>query len=214
MNTILVIDDDEWLRSSLVVSLRNHGYLTIDAADGAAGLARAESRRPDLVLCDVNLPDIDGYEVLRQLRSQPATSAIPLILMTGNTEQNDMRHSMEEGADDYLPKPIEEATLLKAVQMRLSRKRAVEAQAREVSSRLLAIFDATPNLLLVTIFDAATEELVYLNPAGRKMLGVGEDEELGQIQILEFFRDKEGSGSPGPRFAGGGAIAGPPDGRG
>jgi signal transduction histidine kinase len=193
MHIILVIDDDDWLRASILATLGKNGFMTIEAGDGSAGVALARSHKPDLVLCDVNLPGIDGYEVLRLMRSQPVTSGIPLILMTGAIEANDVRHSMELGADDYLPKPIATQTLLRAVRMRIARRTAVELQIQELSSRLLAIVDATPNL--VTVLEAATGELVYLNPAGRAMLAVGSDEKIGEIIIEDHFQDKDGSRS-------------------
>ena len=106
MKKILVIDDDEALRRMVGVVLRKSGYQTLEAGNAEAGLDLVRAEIPDLVLSDVNMGGLDGYGLLRTLRGEPEMSAIPFILMTGEASKADLRHGMEQGADDYLPKPF------------------------------------------------------------------------------------------------------------
>jgi two-component system NtrC family sensor kinase len=184
MRKILIIDDDSSLRSLMATALRGNGFGIIEAADGAEGLALARQHVPDLVLSDVNMEGLDGYGFLEQLRAQTATSAIPVILMTGASE-NDMRQSMEKGADDYLPKPFNPATLITAVKTRLNRKEEIDHHMRNVQARLLAIVSSSPSL--VAILDRDTDHAVHLNPAGRAMLGIDPDEDVTQLSFKQYF---------------------------
>src|SRR5687767_1385591 len=103
---ILVIDDEQSIRSSIRRSLRNQNYTVLEAADGEEGLRVARAQLPDLILSDVMMAGLDGFGVLKALRSHSDTSVIPVILMTGVPEKADIRYSMERGADDYLAKPF------------------------------------------------------------------------------------------------------------
>jgi signal transduction histidine kinase len=191
MRTILIIDDDFSLRSLMATTLRGNGLDVLEASDGSEGLVLAREHVPDLIVSDVNMDGLDGYQFLQQLRKQTATSAIPVILMTGDSE-NDMRQSMEKGADDYLPKPFNPATLLGAVQTRLNRREETDQRLRDVQDRLFAIVSSTSDL--VAILDRNVEGLVYLNPAGRVMLGVDKDEDLSQANLKQFFSSEKNGG--------------------
>ncbi|HEX4263158.1 MAG TPA: response regulator [Verrucomicrobiae bacterium] len=193
MRKILIIDDDSSLRSLMATALRGNGFDIIEAADGAEGFSLARQHLPDLVLSDVNMEGLDGYGFLQQLRAQTATSAIPVILMTGASE-NDMRQSMEKGADDYLPKPFNPGTLIAAVKTRLNRKEEIDHQMRAVQERLLAIVSSTPNL--IAILDHETGHAVHLNPAGRAMLGLKPDEDVTQLN----FKQRVSFGKTGEDF--------------
>jgi signal transduction histidine kinase len=131
MKKILVIDDEEWLREMVQMALRQRGYEVIDAGDGAAGIDRARKELPDLILCDVNMDKVDGYLTLSALREQPATASIPFILMTGRADNEGMRHGMELGADDYLPKPFTLDALYAAVEARLKKAQTVRQEAEK-----------------------------------------------------------------------------------
>ena len=85
--TVLVVDDEAGIRSNLMLFLRMEGYVAREAADGAAGLASVASVQPDLIICDVMMPEIDGFTFLKQLRENPMTSNIPLIFLTASAEQ-------------------------------------------------------------------------------------------------------------------------------
>jgi signal transduction histidine kinase len=131
MKKILVIDDEEWLREMMQMALRQREFKVIEAENGSTGIELARSERPDLILCDVNMEKVDGYLALSSLRSEPTTAAIPFILMTGLADQAGMRHGMELGADDYLPKPFTIDELYAAVDARLKKVKVVREEAEK-----------------------------------------------------------------------------------
>jgi serine/threonine-protein kinase PpkA len=118
---ILVIDDDPGIRRSLALSLKTEGYNVVEADNGRAGLEIAGSELPDLIICDVNMPEMDGYAVVERLRQIPALASIPFIFLTARGERADMRRGMNLGADDYLTKPFTRAELLDSVAVRLTK---------------------------------------------------------------------------------------------
>jgi two-component system sensor histidine kinase/response regulator len=131
MRKILVIDDEEWLREMIQLALRQNGFDVIEAPNGEQGIEVAKKELPDLILCDVNMDKVDGYLTLSALRSEPATASIPFILMTGLADQAGMRHGMELGADDYLPKPFTIEALYAAVDVRLKKVNVVRQEAEK-----------------------------------------------------------------------------------
>jgi signal transduction histidine kinase len=131
MKQILVIDDEEWLREMVHMALAEKGYDVIEAENGAVGIDKARKHLPDLILCDVNMEKVDGYLTLSALRNEPATAAIPFILMTGLADQAGMRHGMELGADDYLPKPFTIDGLYAAVDARIKKAQALREEAEK-----------------------------------------------------------------------------------
>lgn len=128
---ILVIDDEEWLREMVRMALSQRGFLVEEAENGAVGIQLARQNLPDLILCDVNMAKVDGYLTLSELRNDPSTASIPFILMTGLADNAGMRHGMELGADDYLPKPFTLDALYAAVEARLRKANAVRQQAEQ-----------------------------------------------------------------------------------
>jgi len=131
MNRILVIDDEEWLREMVQMALEQRGFEVLLAENGAIGIDLARKELPDLVLCDVNMAKVDGYLTLASLRNDAVTATIPFILMTGLADQAGMRHGMELGADDYLPKPFTLDALYAAVEARLRKAQTVRLQAEQ-----------------------------------------------------------------------------------
>jgi CheY-like chemotaxis protein len=129
MTTILVIEDEMAMRESLVDLLESEGFTTIVADNGSLGLELAFSTHPDLILCDIRMPNLDGYEVLRQLRHHPQTRATPFIFLAARNNRADFRQGMELGADDYLLKPCGSEELLAAISARLAKKSAIRAEA-------------------------------------------------------------------------------------
>lgn len=119
MNKILVIEDHFEVRENLQELLELCNYIVISAPDGERGIELALSRQPDLILCDITMPGIDGFEVLANLCQHPESADIPFIFLSARTEKQDIRKGMQLGADDYLTKPFEEEELLKAIQVRL-----------------------------------------------------------------------------------------------
>lgn len=121
MKTILVIDDDQIMRENLQELLEMENFRPVLAANGAAGLQAAREAVPDLILCDVMMPQMDGYAVLAALRGDAATKRTPFIFLTAKGEHPDIRAGMNLGADDYLVKPVRATDLLEAIAARLER---------------------------------------------------------------------------------------------
>ena len=119
--TILIIDDNEDIRENTAEILSLGGYKTITAENGKKGVEAALSERPDLIVCDIMMPELDGYGVLHLLRKNPDTENIPLIFLTAKAERSDLRKGMEMGADDYVTKPFEEIELMNAIESRLKK---------------------------------------------------------------------------------------------
>ncbi len=119
MATLLVIEDEAPLRANLVRILGAEGHRVIAAADGDEGIRRARESRPDLVICDILMPLVDGFGVLASLRSQPETAAIPFIFLTASADKENLARGLRSGANDYVTKPFQIADLLAAVRRRL-----------------------------------------------------------------------------------------------
>ncbi len=136
MVQILAIDDDAELREQTAEILHDAGYRVITAGSGVAGLAAARQNPPDLVLCDVSMPDLSGYEVLSALRQEEAFRLTPFIFLTSKTDRDSLRQGMEGGANDYLLKPFRVEELLAAVRTQLERQRAIEARTAQRLQRL------------------------------------------------------------------------------
>jgi len=118
MNTILVIEDQPTMRRKTATILRMEGYTELEAGGAAAGIQVAREESPDLVLCDIMMPDGDGYEVLHALRSHPATATLSFIFLTARGGKLEVRAGVNLGADDYLAKPVQRLDLLEAVSAR------------------------------------------------------------------------------------------------
>src|SRR5277367_6212278 len=131
MKKILVIDDEEWLREMIQLALRQKGYEVVEAENGEVGIEKARKILPDLILCDVNMEKMDGYGTLSSLRGDKSTAAIPFILMTGLADNAGMRHGMELGADDYLPKPFTIEALYAAVDARIKKAQQLRDEAEK-----------------------------------------------------------------------------------
>lgn len=121
MERILIIEDEPEMRRNLATILRLEGFEPVVAEHGRAGVELARRQRPDLVVCDVMMPELDGYGVLEALRADPATARTPFIFLTARGERPDVRAGMNLGADDYLTKPVAKADLLAAIRARLAR---------------------------------------------------------------------------------------------
>ena len=123
---ILVIDDEDDYRAMIRITLKMIGYDVIEASNGLDGLAAVQMHHPDLVLCDVKMPEMDGYTLLGTLKEDPECAAIPFIFLTGNTAKSEMRQGMQLGADDYLTKPFTSDELITAIKTRLARKKSLQ----------------------------------------------------------------------------------------
>src|SRR5437867_718383 len=131
MKRILVIDDDSAVMAMTTRALRAHGFHTLTADNGVAGLEMAKQNLPDMIICDIQMPQLNGYETLAALRLDPATAAIPFIFLTGMTERKQVRQGMGLGADDYLTKPFTVQELIGAVKTRLEKLVAVQLRSEK-----------------------------------------------------------------------------------
>ncbi|GAB3978783.1 response regulator [Spirosoma terrae] len=121
MKTILLIEDNDAIRENTAEILELTGYTVLTAENGKIGVEKALATRPDLVICDIMMPVLDGYGVLHIFNKNPQLAGIPFIFLTAKTERTDFRKGMELGADDYLTKPFDESELLSAIEGRLNR---------------------------------------------------------------------------------------------
>jgi len=121
MTLILVVEDETQILLNIQEILELAEFSVITGADGKVGLQLAKTKNPDLIICDIMMPGLNGYEVLQELRQEPKTADIPLIFLTAKIERNDFRQGMILGADDYISKPFEPFEILQAVKARLER---------------------------------------------------------------------------------------------
>lgn len=129
MKTVLVIEDELQTRNVFLKCLEFEGFRACGAGNGSEGIALAKNCQPDLVVCDIMMPDMDGYSVLSTLRRSQATAAIPLIFLTAKVTMADLRRGMELGADDYLTKPCTVEQFLSAITTRLKRHEEIRSAA-------------------------------------------------------------------------------------
>lgn len=134
MTKILVIEDHQDVRENICEILELSDYDVLEAANGKEGVRLATSERPDLIICDIMMPELDGYGVLHILNKKVETREIPFIFLSAKSEKTDFRKGMNLGADDYLTKPFDDKELLQAVELRLSKRRQVsEEEGRQNS---------------------------------------------------------------------------------
>lgn len=138
---ILIIEDSVDIRENTAELLELSGFVVETASDGLEGIRLARSWNPDLVVCDIMMPNLDGFGVLQVFSSQPELSSIPFIFLTAKTDRADMRQGMEMGADDYLTKPFQEVELLKAIEARLKKSKTAIPSA-ESASTVTAVHEA------------------------------------------------------------------------
>jgi CRP-like cAMP-binding protein/CheY-like chemotaxis protein len=124
---VLIIEDNDDIRENVIEILELAGYAVASASNGKAGVELAFADTPDIILCDIMMPELDGYGVLYMLSKRPETTAIPFIFLTAKAEHFDRRKGMEMGADDYLTKPFDDMELLAAIESRLKKKEGQQA---------------------------------------------------------------------------------------
>jgi DNA-binding NarL/FixJ family response regulator len=134
MKKILIIEDQPQMRKNLATILEMENFQVVTADNGKHGAETARTEKPDLILCDVMMPELDGYGVLESLRKDTATATAPFIFLTAKGDKLDLRKGMNLGADDYLTKPVSRDDLLAAVRVRLTRKQLHEAEIESAKS--------------------------------------------------------------------------------
>nr|WP_228037474.1 response regulator [Nodosilinea sp. LEGE 06152] len=174
----MIIEDEAQTRNIFLKCLEFEGFRAVGASDGTAGVAMAQQHNPDLVVCDIMMPDLDGYSVLSALRKARQTALIPLIFLTAKVAMHDLRRGMELGADDYLTKPCTVEQFLAAINSRLQRQeqllalygphQEVQNQAASPSS-LHDIFPTDPKLAAVFRFiEARYDQPISLNDVAQE----------------------------------------------
>lgn len=133
---ILVIDDDQATLNTLGALLRSAGHQAYEANSGAAGIERAQTLLPDLIICDVTMPGTDGYDVLRALKRNLATAAIPFIFLSGHLDEDFVRQGMGLGADDYISKPFLPDQLFASIRARMERQRIITSKLDQLRGSL------------------------------------------------------------------------------
>jgi len=128
MKKILLIEDNKEMRENTAEILELANYSVVTAPNGKAGVELANKEQPDLILCDIMMPELDGYGVLYLLSKKADTAGIPFIFLTAKTEKTDIRKGMSMGADDYLTKPFEEMELLNAIEVRLKKSESFKKE--------------------------------------------------------------------------------------
>ena len=144
MITILVVEDDDAIRNNIVRLLKLEGFSTISAPDGLIGLDRARTFRPDLVISDVGMPGMNGFELLAAIRADKVLATLPFMLLTALDDRESMRRGMTGGADDYLSKPFTRTELLEAVNAQIRKRglvqEVIQSRVAEIEDRLRADF--------------------------------------------------------------------------
>ncbi|WP_019500069.1 putative bifunctional diguanylate cyclase/phosphodiesterase [Pseudanabaena sp. PCC 6802] len=179
MTKILVIEDMESLREEMIEALSYEGFDVIGAENGVVGVRLALEHLPNLIVCDVMMPELDGYETLATLRREPSTATIPFIFLTAKADKADMRQGMELGADDYLTKPFTIEELLSAIAARLKKQATlqerVERELKQTESRMtyLAQHDDLTNLPNRLLFHDLLQQAVAQAATQRQNLVLG-----------------------------------------
>jgi len=181
MLKILVIEDDELIRETLLQLLESHNYRAIVAENGRFGVQMALSEIPDVILCDVQMPELDGYDVLRTLRQNSLAATIPFIFLTAQSDKTDFRRGMELGADDYLTKPFTKAELLGAIASRISKRLTITqpltVALHQAEARLKDLVNESTKVSVLSPEKLALEALL------RRALAQGEFQVYYQPQV-------------------------------
>ena len=185
MKKILVIEDEPEMRRNIAALLRFHEYEAIAAQNGREGVEAARRETPDLILCDVMMPEMDGHGVLQAVQRDARLAPIPFIFLTAKGEKGDLRCGMVLGADDYLTKPIANADLIQAIEARLRRS---EQQGRR---EFKPDFSSSEPFLELGLTPRAAEALLWLaqgksNSDIASILGITESTVKKHVQ--EMFR--------------------------
>jgi len=169
MKKILVIEDDILIRNNTCEFLKEEGFNVFSAEDGIKGVQVAIEIIPDLIVCDISMPRMDGFEVLKTLQSIPTTAIVPFIFLTAKSQKEDLRRGMQLGADDYITKPFDYDELLKAIHVRFGKHEKI---IRANEEKFYALIDNP--LTGVYIFNDRT--FTYTNAKMCEILGYSKTE--------------------------------------
>ena len=184
MKKILIIEDEPEMRRNIATILRLEKYQPVPAENGRKGVELAKHERPDLILCDVMMPELDGYGVLRELRADTELALIPFIFLTAKGEKEDLRSGMNLGADDYLTKPVAKTDLLDAIEARLTRT------AQQANREFKPDFSSAEPLMKLGLTPRVAEVLLWI-AQGKTNAEIatilGNSESTVKKQVLEIF---------------------------
>lgn len=171
MVLILIIEDMHSLREEIVTTLGYEGFRVMGAANGVIGVQLAKQHLPNLIICDVMMPELDGYGTLAALRQDPATATIPFVFLTAKADKVDMRQGMESGADDYLTKPFTNSELLAAIASRLKKQAALQEHFKD-KLEYLAHHDDLTNLPNRILFHDCLKQSVLLAQESKRSMSL------------------------------------------
>lgn len=177
MTKILVIEDEQSVRENLLDMLAAEGFDTIGAENGHVGITYVQEYKPDLIICDVMMPQVDGYGVLSLLRRDPATAVIPFIFLTAKADKVDVRQGMELGADDYLTKPFTRDELLGAIAARLKKQADTARQTEQLLADLCTNIDVQNQHYNINIFATKLAALKSAQFSGRLLIKSASEQE-------------------------------------
>jgi CRP-like cAMP-binding protein len=171
MKQILIIEDNLEVRENIAELLELSGYAVLEAENGKEGVKSALEWLPDLIICDVMMPVLDGYGTLKILQNNPKTQQIPFVFLTAKAEKKDFRAGMNLGADDYITKPFTDVELLEAVELRLDKQ---ERQAPALSSAQAKSFFNPSQYFQEQLPNFLAQHVVRSYPAGHLLFGEGD----------------------------------------
>ncbi|TGV04337.1 response regulator [Flavivirga rizhaonensis] len=164
MTTVLLIEDDAVLRENIAELLELSGYKVLTASNGKTGVSKAKKQHPDIIICDIMMPELDGYSALKTLSKNKLTKYIPFIFLSAKTERSDVRKGMNLGADDYITKPFTEDDLISAIESRLAKVSILQELNRNQNVEIIEPNDELKNLNdLKNFFDDYGEEFSFKN---------------------------------------------------
>ncbi|GAK60638.1 multi-sensor hybrid histidine kinase [Candidatus Vecturithrix granuli] len=195
-STILIIDDNATNLGVLTGYLRRHGFQLMIARNGADGIEKVRLGQPDLILLDVMMPDLDGFEVCRRLKAAPETSAIPVIFITALQSVEDKVKGFAAGGVDYLTKPIQEEEVLARVRTHvqlqaqknqlkteIAERQRTEAALRQSEQRYQQLVNVSPDAILVS---TRAGQIIFVNPAGISLFGAASPQDVLGKSTLDF----------------------------
>lgn len=182
---ILIIEDEEEIREIICELLLAENYTVIQAENGSIGIELARLHLPDIIICDILMPKLDGYQVLDRLRQEPATQSIPVIFLTAKIDKFSQRQGMELGADDYISKPFTQAEILSSIAAQQKKKLVFQQQSQQKLDRLRdSISQALPDELHAPLNQIVTQSELLRNNYRA----------MSQEEIMEKLRAINGCG--------------------
>ena len=203
---IVLVEDNKAVRENITEILELSGYEVVGADNGRSGVETVTKELPDLVICDIMMPELDGYAVLNLLSKNPKTSAIPFIFLTAKAERADFRKGMDMGADDYITKPFDDTELLSAIEARLKKKEQLKTEFAlntDGVNEFLKVAKKTGNTTLISdtreIMHVKKKQVIYANtqkPANLFFVSKGKVKtfkinELGKELITDIYKEGE-----------------------